>query len=191
MIFSLRAVLIAVLAAGLLHIDAHAQMRDGAALPPSATEAVEATPTGIGEPVRGTRRHGELTLETGSDGGIVLYPNGATRREILHRLFAERRVEIEWRNKAFAEERVQGRLSGTPAELARRLLERVSYIMFYEVGDEPQPARLVVLGSDPPSITRGAGAPSTTRQELQASEAARKREAIETARRAITAAQRR
>ena len=119
-------------------------------------------------------------------------------------------MEIEWRNKAFADERVQsGRLSGPPVELARRLLARVSYVMSYDTSsNEPRLARIVVLGSDAPSVTRGAGvppparqeapsltrsagAPSPVRQETQASEAERRRKAIDAARRAIMAAQRR
>ena len=209
MMISVRAVLVAVLAAGLLHIDAQAQMPDEVTLLPSEADAVEAMPTDIGEPVPKTRRHRELTRETGrDDDGTVLDSGGATRREILNRLFAGREVEIEWRNKAFADEIVQsGRLSGPPVELARRLLARVSYVMSYESSSfEPRLARIVVFGSDPPSITRSAGAPpaapqeapsvtgsagASPRQEAQASEAERRRKAIDAARRAIMAAQRR
>ena len=193
MMLSLRAVLLAMLTAGLLHIDAQAQVRDRAALLPPAADVVETMPTEADEPVPETGRHGELTLQTGRDSEIVLEPGTATRREILTRLFAEREVEIEWRNKAFADERVQGRgLRGSPIELARRLLARVSYVMFYDTSsDEPRLARIVILGSDPPSVARSASAPPRDRQEARASEAARRRAAIDTARRAITAAQRR
>jgi hypothetical protein len=191
MMLWLRTLLLAVLAAGLLHIDARADMPDEVALLASAADAVEAMPSEIGEPVPKTRRHGERTRETGRDVEIALDSGGATRREILTRLFAGREVEIEWRNKAFADERVQGgRLSGPPAELARRLLARVSYVMFYDrSSNEPRLARIVVLGSDAPSVTRSAAVPSPARQE--ASDAERRRKAIEAARRAITAAQRR
>ena len=191
MMRSLNLVLFAVLATGLMHNDAQAQVRDGAALLASAADAVEAMPSEIGEPIPKTRRHGELTRETGRDGGIALDPGGATRREILNRLFAGREVEIEWRNKAFADEKIQGgRLSGPPIEIARRLLARVSYVMSYDSsGNEPRLARIVVLGSDAPSVTRSAAVPPPARQE--ASEAARRRAAIDAARRAITAAQRR
>jgi hypothetical protein len=193
MMLSLRAVLLAVLSAGFLHIDARAQMPDGAALLPSAADAGEAMPTETGEPVPETSRRGEVTLETGRDGEMVLELSGATHREILNRLFAKREVEIEWRNNAFADERVQGRrLRGPPVELARRLLARVNYVMVYDASsNEPRLARIVILGSDPPSVTRSAGAPSRVRQEAQASEAARRRAAIDAAQRAITAAQRR
>jgi hypothetical protein len=193
MMLSLRAVLLAALAAGLLHIDAQAQVPDRAALLPAATDAVEALPTETAEPVLRTTRHGEFTLETGRDGEIVLESGGATRREILSRLFAGREVQIEWRNKAFADERVQARLlRGSPVELARRLLARQSYVMSYDTSsNEPRLARIVILGSDPPSVTPSAGAPSPARREAGASEAARRRAAIDAARRAITAAQRR
>jgi hypothetical protein len=210
MLLSLRAVLLSLLATGLMHNDAQAQMPDGPALLVSAVDAVEVLSTEAGEPVPETGRLGELTLQTGPDVGIALDSGGATRREILTRLFAGREVEIEWRNKAFADERVQGgRLSGPPAELARRLLARVSYVMFYDrSSNEPRLARIVVLGSDAPSVTRSAGvppparqesssltrsagAPSPVRQETQATEAERRRKAIDAARRAIMAAQRR
>src|SRR5687767_8906920 len=209
MLLSLRAVLLSVLATGLMHNDAQAQMPDGAALLASAADAVEAMPTEIGEPVPKTGRHGELTRETGRDVGIALDSGGATRREILTRLFAGRGVEIEWRNKAFADERMHGgRLSGPPTELARRLLARVSYVMSYDrSSNEPRLARIVVLGSDAPSVTRSAVVPSPARQEAseaarrsagapsparqEVSDAERRRKAIEATRRAITAAQRR
>jgi hypothetical protein len=209
MLLSLRAVLLSLLATGLMHNDAQAQMPDGPALLVSAVDAVEVLSTEAGEPVPETGRLGELTLQTGPDVGIALDSGGATRREILTRLFAGREVEIEWRNKAFADERVQGgRLSGPPAELARRLLARVSYVMFYDrSSNEPRLARIVVLGSDAPSVTRSAAVPSPARQDAseaarrsagapsparqEASDAERRRKAIEAARRAITAAQRR
>lgn len=191
---SLRAVLLAALAAGLLHIDAQAQMPDTAALLPSAADAVEGLPAETADPVPKTTRHGEFTLQSGRDGEMVLESGGATRREILTRLFAGREVAIEWRNKAFADERVQGhRLKGPPVELARRLLARQSYVMSYDTtSNEPRLARIVILGSDPPSVTPAAAAsPSPARREAGASEAARRRAAIDAARRAITAAQRR
>jgi hypothetical protein len=153
-------------------------MPDGIALPASVAEAVEAAPT--------------ETDVTGHDGGMALDAGGASRREVLSRLFAGREVEIEWRNEAFANERVRDRLSGPPTELARLLLARVSYLMIYDTdGEEPRLARIVVFGSDPPSVTRGAGAPSTARKDVRTSEAVRRRAAIEAARRAITAAKRR
>jgi hypothetical protein len=187
MMLSLRTVLLAVLLAGVSHVNAQAQVPDGAALLPSSVDAVKATPTETGEPVPQTSRHGQVTLEVGRDGEVVLEFSGATRREILNRLLAERDVEIEWRNKAVGDERLQGRrLGGSPFELARRLLAHVNYLMFYDTGsNEPRLARIVILGSDPPSVTRSAG------HEAQASEAARRRAAIDAARRAITAAQRR
>jgi hypothetical protein len=209
MLLSLRAVLLSLLATGLMHNDAQAQMPDGPALLVSAVDAVEVLSTEAGEPVPETGRLGELTLQTGPDVGIALDSGGATRREILTRLFAGREVEIEWRNKAFADERVQGgRLSGPPAELARRLLARVSYVMSYDrSSNEPRLARIVVLGSDAPSVTRSAVVPSPARQEAsgaarrsagapsparqEVSDAERRSKAIEATRRAITAAQRR
>jgi hypothetical protein len=191
MMLSLRALLLAVLAAGLLHVDAQAQMSDKAALLPPAVDAI---PINTSKPVATIKQDGELTLESGRDGQVVLEPNGATRREILNRLFAGREVEIEWRNKAFADERVQSRgLSGPPIELARRLLARQSYVMSYDnSGVEPRLARVVILGSDPPSVTQGAAAaPLRARPEVPVSDAARRRAAIDATKRAITDAQRR
>ena len=178
-------------------------MSDRAALLPSEADAAEAMPPETTRPVPTTRRRGELTLKAGRDGEMVIETSGATRREILDRLFADREVEIEWRNKAFADEMLQGgRLSGPPIEIARRLLTRVNYVMSYEAdSDEPRLARIVILGSDPPSVIRTAGEPpsrvrqnadepSRTRQDPRVSEAARRRAAIDSARRAIAAAQR-
>jgi hypothetical protein len=200
---SLNLALLAVLAVGLMPYDAQAQISDRAALLPSEAEAVEAMAPETIRPVPTTRRRGETTLDTGRDGEIAIDTSGATRREILNRLFADREVEIEWRNKAFADEMLQGgRLSGPPIEIARRLLTRVNYVMSYEAdSDEPRLARIVILGSDPPSVIRTAGEPpsrvrqnadepSRTRQDPRVSEAARRRAAIDSARRAIAAAQR-
>jgi hypothetical protein len=190
MMLSLRAVLLAVMAACLWHANAQAQMSDRDALLPSAAGAVPAT-TVRAVPV--TTRYGELTLEAARDGEVVLDSSGATRREIISRLFAGREVEIEWRNKAFAEEKVQGRgLRGTPIDLARRLLSRQSYVMSYDnSSDERTLARIVILGSDPPSVAPSADAPARARQESPVTEAARRRAAIDATRRAITAAQQR
>lgn len=192
MMLSLRAVLLAVLAAGLLRVDAHAQMSDRAALLPPAADTVEALPIDAAKPVVKTKQGGALTLSSGRDGEIVLESSGATRREILSRLFAGREVEIEWRNKAFADERVQsGSLSGPPVEVARRLLARQSYFMSYDNSrDEPRLVRIVILGSDPPSTQSAAAAPVGARPEVPVNDAARRRAAIDAAKRAITDAQR-
>jgi hypothetical protein len=160
-------------------------------LPPAA-DTVEALPIDAAKPVAKTKQGDALTLASGRDGEIVLESNGATRREILNRLFAGREVEIEWRNRAFADESVQsGSLSGPPIEVARRLLARQSYVMSYDNSrDEPRLVRIVILGSDPPSAQSAAAAPVGARREVPMDDAARRRAAIDAAKRAITDAQR-
>jgi hypothetical protein len=192
MMISLRALLLSVLAAGLFDIDAQAQMPDGTTSRLSATDAVEARPTGIGDAVPETRGQGKPAPETGHNGTMAIDSGGATRREVLARLFAGSEVEIEWRNKALGDEKVWGHLSGPPAELVRSLLARGSYLAVYDTGDkEPRLARIVIFGSDPPSGARSTGVASSARQDARTSEAARRRAAIEAARRAIKAAKRR
>jgi hypothetical protein len=193
------AALVALLGAGLL--PAQAQVPDRSALLPAADDTVETMSFAPGQPVL-MPRYREVAPEIARESEIVLEPVGVTRREILNRLFADRNVQIEWRNKAFADERVQDRrLTGPPVELARRLLARASYVMVYQTsGDESHLTRILILGSDPPSITqsadaapsrRSAEAPASVRRESRTSEAERRRSAIEQTRRAITAAQRR
>jgi hypothetical protein len=187
------AILFALLGAGFVHMDAQAQVPDSAALLPPDAEVTGVLPAGTDKALLGTMTDDELTLQSGRDGEIVLDSGSATRREILSRLFAGRDVEIEWRNKAFANEIVQVRgLAGAPVELARRLLARQSYIMSYDKSsDEPRLVRIVILGSDPPSVAQSADAPVRARQQASTNETTRKRAAIDAARRAITAAQRR
>jgi hypothetical protein len=191
------AALLVLSAAGLLPIHAQTQVPDRSVLLPPADDTVETIP------VAPIPRYVEVAPEIARESDIALEPSGVTRREILHRLFADRNVQIEWRNKAFADERVQDRrLIGPPVELARRLLARTSYVMFYAKSgdDDARLTRILILGSDPPSITqsgdaatsrRSAEAPAPTRRETRTSEAERRRSAIEATKRAITAAQRR
>jgi hypothetical protein len=194
MMLSLRAVLLAVLAAGFLHVDAQAQTSDRAALLPPPADVTGALPIDTGKSAAKAKQDGKLTLQSGRDSEMGLESGVATRREILDRLFAGREVEIVWRNKAFADERVHsGGLNGPPIEVARRLLARQSYVMSYDnIGDEPRLARIVILGSDSPSVTQSAAAaPVRVRQEVPMNDFARKRAAIDAAKRAITDAQRR
>ena len=193
MMFSLRTVLLAVLATSLVYNNARAQVPDETTLPPSEADAIDepidAMPADTEEPAPLIVRKAESTRESPRENEVVLEPSGATRREILNRLFADRDVEIEWRNNALANEKVRGRLKGGPTELARRLLERGNYVMSY--GSSGDPARIVVLGSDPPTVTHSADASSPVPQKAQASEAERRRAAIEATRRAIKDSQKR
>jgi hypothetical protein len=193
MMLPLRAVLLTALATALAHANAQAQTPDEGALLPAdidvIDEPIDAMPVETETDVPVTRRKAEITREFRYENWIVLEPRGATRREIISRLFAGREVEIEWRNKAFADEALRGRFKGPPTELARRLLERANYVMAYNTSGDL--ARIIILGSDPPSVTRSADAPSPVRPKTQASEAERRRQAIEATRRAIKDAQER
>jgi hypothetical protein len=182
------------LGAGFLHMDAHAQAQaqasdDDAFLAPIEEPVTADTEDAAEDPVPTIRRTMQVVRELPYENWIVLEPGGATRREIISRLFAGREVQIEWRNKAFADEEVRGRFKGPPTELARRLLERANYVMAYN--NSGGLARIVILGSDPPSVTGSADLPSPVRQTPRATEAERRRTAIEATKRAIKDAQRR
>lgn len=157
---SIRAGLLAVLAAGLVHGDAQAQMLDAA----SPAEIGKVPP----------RRDGAIELDFG----------GSSRREILSRLFADQQVEIEWHDRAYANEKLWGRLKGSPVDVARRLLGGASYVMLYDSSrEEPRLVRILIAGSDPPSVKQRAGVSSAVRQEDPVAEMMRRRAALEALRR--------
>jgi hypothetical protein len=109
-----------------------------------------------GHAATAARGDSKILLQAGAGGSVTLVPNGATRRQVLDRLFAERGVEIEWRNKPFADEKVYGRFNGTPSQIARMLLARRSHIITYDTsGEQPRIVRIYILGPDPPSISGG------------------------------------
>ena len=117
MMLSLRAVLLAVLAAGLLQIDAQAQVPDRTALLPPAADAVDVMPTEAGEPVPENGRHGELTLQTGRDSEIVL---GSSARSSLacslnarwRSSGATRPLPTKWCRAAVSEDHPSSSLAG-------------------------------------------------------------------------------
>jgi hypothetical protein len=106
------------------------------------------------------RLNGQTTTERNlslqqADGNVILAAKGATRRQLLARLFADREVKIEWRNDVFADEKLYGTFSGTAAQVARTLLSGRTYIITYKLtnGTPPQVLRIDIPGPHPPSVS--------------------------------------
>jgi hypothetical protein len=99
---------------------------------------------------------------------FTIVANGATRRQVLARLFADTDVKIEWHNEVFAEEKVYGQFSGAAAQVARRLLERFSYIICYDItGDTPRVLWVDILGPHRSSASGGEAAGSNDPQLMR------------------------
>jgi len=78
--------------------------------------------------------------------------HGGTRRQILERAFAGSGVTLEWFDKKFADEAIEGGGDVTVETAATRLLARTNYIIVYDTSrDEPRMTRLLVLGRGLPS----------------------------------------
>ena len=117
--------------------------------------AVAQTSTIPGAQSNSTGEGGGVSVEASNGDRVALFAKGATRRQVLNRLFAARDVEIIWKNRVFADERVYGQFEGTRRCVARWLLSRRSYIITYDIsGEMPRTFRIFILGPDPPSATR-------------------------------------
>jgi hypothetical protein len=98
---------------------------------------------------------GGVSVEARNGSRVTLLAEGATRRQALDRLFAARDVEIIWKNRVFADERVHGQFQGTRRCVARWLLSRRSYIITYDTsGEMLRTLRIFILGPDPSSVTK-------------------------------------
>jgi len=88
------------------------------------------------------------TLTIRSDGpGFTLEVRGATRRQVLERVFAGSGVIIEWSDKTFAAEKIERRYRGSLDEIASDLLARANVVIAYDtVAGEPRMVRVLVLG---------------------------------------------
>jgi hypothetical protein len=99
---------------------------------------------------------GRIVIQVGHDGAVTLVASGATRRELLKRLFADDEIRIQWRNPAFADQPIDGRYNGSADEIARRLLNNGDYIMAYrEQQGRPRIAHIIIfdLGAPPPKVS--------------------------------------
>jgi len=160
--------LFAVALLGLFSLAAAAQVSEMPPTPESEHRDAMSEPSDEAQPSRNdavTRAVDDsgIALEIDGRDWITLTVTGATRRFVLERLFAERAIEIEWRNKAFAEQAVHGRFSGPADTVARRLLDRSDYVIVYAATDgEPRMSRITILGSDPVSVSPAIKAPAGT-----------------------------
>jgi hypothetical protein len=85
-------------------------------------------------------------------GEITLEVTDATRREALEELFLDREVVTEWRYPALAEEVIRGRYGGSLEVIARSLLQRCNYILFYSsTAGEKQITHIIVYGPSRPA----------------------------------------
>lgn len=90
----------------------------------------------------------DIRLEVSPDGKKVDFEVRDTpRREVLKQLFFGSPVEIKWINAAFAEQRIGGRFSGTPAVVVRQLLAGANFVVVHRGEDDAsRVVQLVVVG---------------------------------------------
>jgi hypothetical protein len=90
----------------------------------------------------------DIRLEVSSDGKKVDFEvRDAPRREVLKQLFYGSPVEIKWINAAFAEQRIGGKFSGTPALVVRQLLAGTNFVVVHQdEGDVSRVVQLVIVG---------------------------------------------
>lgn len=82
---------------------------------------------------------------------IMVEANGATLGEILDRLFTERGIPVEWRDKALAGKVMQGSFKGPIDRVAQRLLSGENYIAVSAMSDgETRITRVIILGGASP-----------------------------------------
>jgi hypothetical protein len=87
-------------------------------------------------------------FEFSPDGASVEFDvRDTSRRDVLSQLFAGGDLEITWINAAFAEERIRGMFTGTPAAVARQLLAQTNFVVVRDgSGEGARVVRLVVVG---------------------------------------------
>jgi hypothetical protein len=90
----------------------------------------------------------DIRLEVSPDGKKVDFEVRHTpRREVLKQLFFGSPVEIKWINAAFAEQRIGGRFSGTPAVVVRQLLAGTNFVVVHQGEDDAsRVVQLVIVG---------------------------------------------
>src|SRR5215468_10162372 len=90
----------------------------------------------------------DTRLEFSPDGKRVDFEvANVARREALGQLFSASPVKIKWVNAAFAEQRIGGQFSGTPATVVRQLLAGTNFIVVHrEENDATRVVELIVVG---------------------------------------------
>src|SRR5919199_6122979 len=87
-------------------------------------------------------------FEFSPDGASVAFEvRDVARRDVLKQLFAGSDLDIVWINAAYAEERIRGQFTGTPAAVARQLLGQTNFIVVHDdSAGASRVVRLVVVG---------------------------------------------
>src|SRR6516164_8686140 len=82
------------------------------------------------------------------DGASVdLDVKDTSRRDVLDRLFEGTGVEIRWINSSFANERISGKFSGTPATVAQVLLAQTNLLIVHDhSGEASRVVRIIIVG---------------------------------------------
>jgi hypothetical protein len=85
-----------------------------------------------------------------------------SRRDALDRLFSDRDIRLDWMSPALADERISGNYNGSLSQVARRLLEKLNFILVYDMtSNAPRITSVVIIG-------RAQGQPSPALATLQA-----------------------
>jgi len=87
-------------------------------------------------------------FEISPDGASVEFDiRDMSRRDVLNHLFAGSDLQINWSNATFAEGRIRGKFTGTPAAVVRQLLAQTNFVIVRDgSNEESRVVRLVVVG---------------------------------------------
>src|SRR2546421_59260 len=90
------------------------------------------------------------------DSRFILSPDGSAvdfelrdvaRRDVLARLFADQEIKVDWLDPSLANAPISGGYRGSLSQVARQLLEKVDFILVYDMGGSaPRITRVVVMG---------------------------------------------
>lgn len=85
---------------------------------------------------------------TNPDGNVSFDVRDVSRREVLDKLLAGKRIELEWADSAIGDEKISGAFKGSTESVLLRLLAQTDYVAVYDRdgGDVPRIARLIIVG---------------------------------------------
>lgn len=102
------------------------------------------------------------------DSVFFISPDGMTanfnvkdvsRREVLDRLFAGKKIRLEWRSQTTADEPITGVFQGPVASIARQLLAQTDFVTVYDGNkDHSRITRVVIIGKSMDKQTPSADA---------------------------------